>query len=438
MSTPARGGLVPILLIGALFFLFGFVTWINGPLISYLKKVCELKDGAEPYYVTFAFYIAYFFTALPMAAVLRRTGLKRGMMYGLFVMALGALLFVPAAQGRSYPLFLVGLFTIGTGLSLLQTASNPYITVVGPIESAAARISVMGICNKLAGVLAPFVIGALLLGDAAALEADLDRLQGAELGVRLDELAARITMPYLWMAAGLVTLGVLLRFSPLPELQGHGGSPGGRHFADLFSQRFLVFGVIALFFYVGVEVIVVDTIGLYGERSGVPLEQARSLPAWPLMAMVISYVVGVVAIPRLFSQRTALIASAALGVLLSLAVVLLPPDMRATVPVVDLLALTATPTDVPLSLLMLALLGLANALMWPAIWPLAIEGLGELTSLASGLLIMAIAGGAVLPLLYGTLDHDLGLGAQRAYLLLVPGYLFIAWYALFGARRGRG
>jgi fucose permease len=165
-----------ILMLGALFFLFGFITWINGPLISYLKIICELDSGAEPFYVTFAFYIAYFFTALPMARILERTGMKNGMMYGLLTMAVGALVFVPAAQMRSYGLFLLGLFVIGTGLSLLQTASNPYITVVGPLESAAARISVMGICNKLAGVLAPLVVGAVLLSDADALRIELDRL----------------------------------------------------------------------------------------------------------------------------------------------------------------------------------------------------------------------------------------------------------------------
>ena len=153
-----------VIILGALFFLFGFTTWINGPLISYLKIICQLDAGAEPFYVTFAFYIAYFFTALPMAWVLGRTGMKLGMTYGLLTMALGALLFIPAAQIRSYPLFLLGLFVIGTGLSLLQTASNPYITVVGPIESAAARISIMGICNKMAGVLAPIVLGAVLSG----------------------------------------------------------------------------------------------------------------------------------------------------------------------------------------------------------------------------------------------------------------------------------
>lgn len=436
MANSPRRTLVPMIVLGVLFFLFGFVTWINGPLISYLKKVCELNEGTEPYYVTFAFYIAYFVTALPMAALLRRTGMKRGMMYGLFVMAAGALLFVPAAQGRSYPLFLVGLFTIGAGLSLLQTASNPYVTVVGPIESAAARISVMGICNKLAGVLAPIVLGALLLADASVLEADLARLEGEALTARLDELASRISGPYVFLAAALVVLGLFVRWSPLPELEQEKRSER-RPFRELLQHPYLLYGAVALFFYVGVEVIVVDTIQLYGERTGVPLEQAKLLPAWPLLAMVLSYIAGVMAIPRLISQRVALIASAVLGLVLGAGVVVVPLDARVAVPTVDLLTFATGTTEVPMSLVLLALLGLANALMWPAIWPLAIEGLGGLTSLASGLLIMAIAGGAVLPLCYGYLGGPTLLGPQLAYVLLLPAYAIILWFALWGYRVGR-
>ena len=207
---------VAILILGALFFLFGFVTWLNGPLLSYLQLACELKGPVVIFFVTFAFYIAYFVTALPMSWIMKRTGMKNGMMLGLFIMAVGALLFVPAPQQRAYPLFLIGLFTIGSGLSMLQTASNPYITVVGPIESAAARISIMGICNKAAGMLAPFVVGAILLGDSSGIEKELETLTGAAREARLDELASRVIMPYLGMAGGLIILGIGICYSPLP------------------------------------------------------------------------------------------------------------------------------------------------------------------------------------------------------------------------------
>jgi glucose/galactose transporter len=401
-----------VVILGALFFLFGFVTWTNGPLISYLKIICELKAGAEPFYVTFAFYIAYFCTALPMAWVLERTGMKNGMMYGLWVMALGALLFIPAAQTRSYGLFLAGLFVIGTGLSLLQTASNPYITVVGPLESAASRISVMGICNKLAGVLAPFVIGALLMGDADTLEKEVAVLQGAALDARLDAIAQRIMVPYGGMAAVLVLLGLLVRFSPLPELDPEVDAPGvatdGR---SIFSFPHLMFGVLALFLYVGVEVMAGDTIGVYGQSLGIPLSEAKHFTSFTLIGMVVGYVVGILAIPRFISQSKALAASAVLGVLLTIAATVLPGKA---------------------SILCIALLGLANALVWPAIWPLAIEGLGRHTKTGSALLIMAIAGGALLPLLYGKLAEIQAIGHQQAYWMMVPCYLTILWYGLKG------
>lgn len=404
-----------VVIIGSLFFLFGFVTWINGPLISYLKIVCELKEGAEPFYVTFAFYIAYFVTALPMAWVLGKTGMKKGMMYGLWTMALGALLFIPAAQGRSYELFLAGLFVIGTGLSLLQTASNPYITVVGPIESAAARISVMGICNKMAGVLAPFVLGALLLSDADTLQADLSTLQGPLLAARLDELAQRVVLPYGVMAAFLVALGLMIKFSPLPELDPEVDAPGvatdGR---SIFSFPNLMLGVLALFLYVGVEVMAGDTIGIYGQSLGLPLSATKHLTSYTLIGMVVGYVIGIVAIPRFISQSRALAASAVLGVVLTIAATLLP--MHA-------------------SILCIALLGLANALVWPAIWPLAIDGLGRHTKTGSALLIMAIAGGALLPLLYGKLADEPGIGHQQVYWMMVPCYLFILWYGVKGHRK---
>ncbi|MCB0766310.1 MAG: sugar MFS transporter [Flavobacteriales bacterium] len=403
-----------VFVLGALFFLFGFTTWINGPLIGYLKIICELKDGAEPFYVTFAFYIAYFVTALPMSAVLRSTGMKKGMMYGLITMAIGAMLFIPAAHSRSYGLFLTGLFVIGTGLALLQTASNPYITVVGPIESAASRISIMGICNKLAGVLAPIILGAVLLGDASTLQADLAQLDAAGHAARLDELAQRVILPYSVMAAVLLALGLMVRFSPLPEIdaeveaEGEKGATGG-----VIHHPTLVLGVLALFLYVGVEVMAGDTIGLYGQSQGMPMERTTHLTSYTLACMVIGYIIGVFGIPRWFSQSQALAGSAMLGSLFTLAAVLLDGEM---------------------SVYCIAALGLANALVWPAIWPLAIQGLGPHTKTGSALLIMAIAGGALLPLVYGRLSAIPAVGPQQAYWIMLPCYLFIGWYALRGSR----
>jgi len=163
-----------IVVLGILFFTFGFVTWLNGTLIPFLKLVCQLKGDVQPFFVTFAFYMAYFFLAIPSSMILKKTGYKKGMALGLLVMAVGSLIFIPAANTRTFGLFLAGLFTQGMGLSLIQTAVNPYVSIVGPIESAAKRMSIMGICNKVAGALSPLILGVLLLKNAGKLEASIE------------------------------------------------------------------------------------------------------------------------------------------------------------------------------------------------------------------------------------------------------------------------
>lgn len=414
MTTSSRSTIAAMFVLGALFFLFGFVTWLNGTLIPYLKIACEL-DNFRSLFVAFAFYIAYFVTALPSAWLLRRTGLKNGMTVGLLTMALGALVFIPAAQTRTYGLFLTGLFIIGTGLSILQTASNPYITIVGPLESAASRISIMGICNKVAGVLAPLVLGAVVLSDGDAFMISLNALDGAERAANLDELAMRVVVPYSAMAAMLVLLGFMVRLSPLPEIEPEDIDQGqdGRR-TGVLGYPYLVLGVLALFLYVGVEVIAGDTIGLYGQSQGMPLDEAKHLTSYTLAAMLLGYVIGVATIPRLIGQGTALTASAACGVVLTMLALVL---------------------DGKASVICIALLGSANALVWPAIWPLAIRGLGRHTRSGSALLIMAISGGAVLPLAYGGLSDLPAIGPQQAYWIMIPCYVYIGWYALYGSKR---
>ncbi len=338
-------------------------------------------------------------------------------MLGLLVMAGGAFIFIPAAQSREYSLFLAGLFVIGTGLSLLQTASNPYITIAGPIESAARRISIMGICNKVAGVLAPIVMGAIILADASTLEADLKVLDDAARAVKLNELAGRVITPYSLMGAALVLLALLVQFSPLPEIEKQEESideKAGEGKTSVFQFPNLVFGVIALFLYVGVEVMAGDTIGLYGQSQGINLEQAKVFGSYTLSAMVVGYVLGIVFIPRVISQSNALAVSSVTGIVFSVAAIF---------------------TSGFTSVLFIALLGLANALMWPAIWPLAISGLGKFTKTGSALLIMAIAGGAVLPLVWGKFSDMPGIGHQQAYWLMVPCYVFILWYSIKGHKK---
>ena len=414
MTKNSKSSLVATFIIGLLFFIFGFVTWLNGTLITYLKIACEL-DTFQSMLVAFAFYISYFVMALPSSWILKKTSFKKGMMLGLLVMAAGALLFIPAAQSRMYPLFLTGLFIIGTGLSILQTASNPYITIVGPIESAAKRISIMGICNKVAGVLAPLILGAVILSDADTFVANLQQVDIAQKTVMLDELASRVIVPYIFMAISLVVLALLVRFSPLPEIEAEEGSEHdhseNEHKTSVLQFPNLVLGVITLFLYVGAEVIAGDTIGTYGLSQGIALSEAKNFTAFTLTAMVIGYIIGILSIPKLISQSKALAISAITGVIFSILAVF---------------------TNGYISVLFIALLGLANALMWPAIWPLAIKGLGKFTKTGSAMLIMAIAGGALLPLLYGKLAGIETIGAQNAYWILIPCYLFILFYSVKG------
>ena len=416
MNQKPHSSIIPIIIMGALFFIFGFVTWLNGTLIPYLKIACELNT-LQSLLVAFAFYISYFAMALPSSWVLKLTGFKKGMMLGLLVMAAGALLFIPAASTRTYGLFLAGLFVIGTGLSILQTASNPYLTILGPIESAAKRISIMGICNKVAGVLAPIILGAIILSDADTVVKELQGLDSAARALRLDEIATRVINPYIVIAIVLTGLALMVRLSPLPEIEMEQNGGDDRYVADDRSNVFmypnLVLGVLAIFLYVGVEVIAGDTLPLYGQSQGIALSEARYFTTYTLVAMVIGYIIGIIAIPRLISQSKALAISAITGVLFTICAIF---------------------TIGYTSVLFIALLGLANALMWPAIWPLAIHGIGKYTKIGSAMLIMGIAGGALLPLLWGQLSMIHSIGHQMAYWIIVPCYLFILFYSLKGHR----
>ena len=419
-SAATSQGSKPIVIIGALFFIFGFVTWLNGTLIPFLKLACNLKSDAQAFFVTFAFYMAYFFLAIPSSGILRKTGLKSGMGLGLLVMAIGAVIFVPAANSRSFGLFLTGLFVQGAGLSLLQTASNPYISIVGPIESAAQRISIMGICNKFAGILSPIILGAIVLKDATGLETKI--ASATDVAVKnelLNELSGRVVVPYLVMAAVLVVLAIWIKNSALPDIdasaanaQPEGKSESGK--SSVFQFPHLLLGVICLFLYVGVEVMAGDAIGIYGKSFGIPLDEAKYFTSITLVAMLVGYVAGIIAIPKYISQEASLKISAILGILFTLGALL---------------------TKGYVSVGFVAALGLANALMWPAIFPMAIRGLGKFTELGSALLIMGIAGGAILPLAFGHFKamYDF---QWVFFLLMAPCYLYIYYYSVSGHKAG--
>jgi len=316
--------MMPMLIIGALFFIFGFVTWANGTLIPYLKIACELTTK-EALLVTFAFYISYAVMAFPSSWVLKKTGFKKGMVLGLLMMAVGSLIFIPAANSRNYDVFLLGLFVIGTGLALLQTACNPYVTILGPLDSAAKRISIMGVCNKGAGAIAPLIMGAIMLDNADALQQKLATLDPAGKALELNALASKVVLPYIIISIVLVLLAAFIYLSSLPEIKAEGEdstqSSSVINRASIFSYPYLWLGFITIFLYVGVEVLAGDTIQLYGNSIGISLDTAKHFTTYTMIGMLAGYLIGIFTIPKYISQQTALILSAILGILFSLAAI---------------------------------------------------------------------------------------------------------------------
>ena len=386
----------PLIMIGILFFVFGFVTWVNSVLIAFFKDAFHLNNF-QSLLVTSAFFISYFVMAIPSSWILDKIGFKNGMSFGLIAMAYGTQNFISAAIAKSYPLFLLSLFVIGTGLALLQTASNPYVTILGPSESAAQRISVMGVCNKIAGILSQIIFGGLLLSSTVG-ASNLET----------------VIMPYGVITVILLALAVWVRLSDLPEIEVEETPEDTLSSkSSVWAYPSLVLGLIAFFLYVGVEVMAGDTIINYGISQGISMETAKSFTSYTLYGMLAGYLVGIFFIPKYLSQQKALNYSSILGIFFSIGVVLF---------------------NGYLSVLCLAFLGLANALMWPALWPLAIKGLGKFTKIGSALIIMMISGGALIPLVYGSLADKLG-DTQIAYAIMIPCYLFILFYATIGHKK---
>lgn len=415
-----QNSIMPMAIVAMLFFVLGFATWLNGSLMPYLQQMLQLSP-LQASFIVFSFYIAVTFTALPSAWVIRKVGYKNGMALGMATMMLAGLLYIPAAQTQTFALFLLAQLVIGTGQTLLQTAVNPYVVKIGPEDTAAVRISIMGILNKTAGVVAPMVFTALL---ANSFVAKSDAALTAE---QIDTMAAGLVLPYLGLAAFLALLALAVKYSPLPELEKEADNSGDKgQIKAALATPSLALGVVALFVYVAVEVIAGDTIGLFALSLGV--ERYTVMTSYTMVCMVVGYVLGILLIPRVFSQQTALAISAVLGVVLTLAVVF--GDSSSYV-IANTVLVPFGGTALPDTLLFIAVLGLANAIVWPAVWPLALSGLGNLTSVGSALLIMGIAGGAFGPLFWG-LASGTGLGQQGAYIVMLPCYAFILFYAVKG------
>lgn len=444
------GFIMSMAILASLFGIIGLLSWLNSILIPYFKVACQLNH-TQSYFVALAFYIAYLVMSVPASKFLDRFGYKRGMVVGLWFMSLGTFIFIPAAYLREYGVFLLGLFTIGTGLSILQTAVNPYVTIIGPINSASRRISIMGLANKSAGIVAPLIFAAVVLksSDSALFEQlNANLIVGAQKEAVLDELIRRVIEPYAVLSAFLFLFGIAVAFSGLPEIKNSENASDAiadddssapdfderlessskiekgkilEKTADrksVFAYPYLILGALAIFFHVSSQVIAVDTIIGYAQTMGFDLNSAKIFPSITLGCTLLGYILGIILIPKIVSQKRMFQLCVLLGTLLSLCVIFMPFD------------LSIFDVKIKASILFLCMLGFPNALIYAGIWPLAIRGLGKWTNLGSSLMVMALSGNALMPVFYGIIAdmHDLHTG----YSVLIICFIYLIFYAFYG------
>ena len=389
---------MPLAFIGVMFFSLGFALGINSLLVPVLQQSLNISN-AESYLIIAATFVPFLVFGYPAGLTIKAIGYKKTMSLSFFIFAVAFLLFILSARKESFTLFLVASFVSGAANAYLQASVNPYITILGPIESAAKRISIMGICNKLAWPI-PAVFIVWLLGK------DVHFISVSDLG-----------KPFIVIIIAFVVLGIMAFFAPLPEVKAAGededdetaasACPQAAGKTNVFQFPHLLLGCLALFLYVGVETVSLGTLVDYANSLG--LENAANYAWIAPIGIVIGYICGIIFIPKYISQATALKICSILAIIGSLLVVLTPPH---------------------LSIYFISFMALGCSLMWPALWPLAMADLGKFTKSGSSLLIMAMFGGAVIPTLYGWLK-DMA-GAQSAYWLCLPCFLFILYYGVTG------
>lgn len=411
-TTNKSGYAFSLAMLCLLFFVFGLVSWVNSILVPYFKLACDLQSEVQGYLAQFAFYIAYLVMTIPASVLLGRTGYKKGALIGLWILALGAFLFVPAALTRTYNLFLVALFTMGTALAILQTVANPFVTIIGPIESAAKRISLVGICNKLAGILSPIIFSALVIRPSDKVTMSLiqnGELVGDAKNAALDELIRGVIPPYVVLGVLLFVFGIVFYKSRIQDINPSDNAnteTQGRR--SVLSYPYLVLGVIALFCHLGAQALSVNTIVGFADSLG--FGSTYIFPSLTLACTLLGYVLGVILIPKFISQQNMLKVVTVVGLILSVLVVVLPADV---------------------AIWCLVLLGIPNSVIYAGIWPLAIHDLGKWTNLGSAILVMALCGSAILPLVYASCV-DVSGSLQASYWLLIPCFVYMIFYALWG------
>lgn len=405
VTAPSKTLIVPLLIVGIMFFVIGFGVGISGFLTPALKSAFNLTN-TQSYFVIAAIFSAFLIFGRPSGWVISKIGYKKGMALAFLIMAFGMILFVPSSKAVSFPLFLIALFVGGIGNTLLQSAVNPYVTIIGPNESAAMRMSLMGIMNKMAWWIAPLFLGIFI---------DLKDVQ-------LDD----IILPFYIVTGILVFLGFFALFAPLPEVVAEGEeeeTEDSTSYASgktsIFQFPHLILGAVALFFYVGIETLPMVSIIDFARATFGDVPNLAGYSKYVTIGLVTGYVFGVITIPRFISQTRALISFSLIGIASTLLLVYLPSQY---------------------AFYALIFVSFANSLMWPAIWPLAIKDLGRFTKTGSSILVMGIVGGGVLPLLFGYIVDSSKAATelasvanfQTAYWILLPCYIFILYYALSG------
>ncbi|MGD9555778.1 MAG: sugar MFS transporter [Mangrovibacterium sp.] len=423
-SLSGRTIVISILLIALLFFIFGFTTWINAILIPYFKIACELNN-VQSLFVAFAFYIAYLVMAIPAGYLLAKVGFKKGIMIGFWILSLGAMIFVPAALTRMYGIFLFGLFSIGTGLAILQPAANTYITMIGSHERAAQRMSIMGVCNKFAGIVAPLLLAAAILRPTdTELFQQIPLMDDATRSATLDALVRRVIVPYASMSVIFFGLGLMIRFSVLPEIDINNENTeiatANSDKTGIVQFPYLILGAVAIFLHVGSQVTGINTVIGYAQSLNMPLLEAKVFPSYILAITMFGFVLGIILIPKFINHLSLLRILTTSAVVLNLLFFFVHGQT-------DFLGHT---TD--LSIWVLVLLGLSNSLMYSTIWPLALNGLGRFTKMGGSILIMGLCGSAIVPIIYGYFSDQFD--SRTAYWILLPCYIYLVYYAYYGYR----
>lgn len=403
---------VALAVVTTLFFMWGFVTVLNDVLVPHLKSIFEL-NYAKVMLIQFSFFSAYFLFSIPSAKVIDSIGYKRTMVLGLFTMGLGAILFIPAASAPSYPLFLAALMVLAAGITALQVAANPYVAVLGPPETASSRLNLAQAFNSLGTTIGPYLGGMLILSATPKSAETIREMSSQALQAYRVHEAASVKLPYLIISLTLVALGIaiaLFKLPAMPEAERHGAA--GAH-KSIWKYRHLVLGAVGIFVYVGAEVSIGSFLINYFSQSNI------GNISEVVAARYVSYYWGGAMVGRFIGS--AILQKVSTGTVLGLAAF-------AACSLVCISMLTIG----HVAMWSIILVGFFNSVMFPSIFTLGIAELGPLTGDGSGLLVMAIVGGAVLPVIQGVLADNIGI--HHAFLLPVICYLYIAYYAFRGSK----